>query len=92
MPDHLVCKTCQLASRDPHLSMCCGHIFCKSCVDGVKKSNYTTCPILVCRNKAFSTVLNKQIDRKVKDFTILCSSKRAGCLWEGKFLQQNLPL
>ncbi|XP_065901628.1 TNF receptor-associated factor 4-like [Dysidea avara] len=80
VPDRLVCKICQLASRDPHLSVCCGHIFCKTCVDGVKNSYHTSCPM--CRNRKFSTVLNKQADREVKDLTVYCINDE--CTWKGK--------
>ena len=36
--DMLVCKICQYLSREPYLSGCCGHTFCKSCLDGAKKA------------------------------------------------------
>ena len=40
LPDelsNLLCKICHLPSKDPHLSRCCGHTFCKSCADHSKK-------------------------------------------------------
>jgi len=82
VPDRLVCKICHLPSRDPHLSVCCGHIFCKSCVDGVKNSYHTSCPM--CRDEDFSSFLNKQADREVKELTLYCSNKEEGCTWKGK--------
>ncbi|XP_065901501.1 TNF receptor-associated factor 4-like [Dysidea avara] len=82
VPDRLLCKVCHLPSRDPHLSVCCGHIFCKSCVDGVKSSYHTDCPM--CRNEEFSSFLNKQADREVKGLTLYCSNKEEGCTWKGK--------
>ena len=81
VPDRLVCKICHLPSRDPHLSVCCGHIFCKSCVDGVKNSSHTDCPM--CRNEEFSSFLNKQADREIKGLTTYCSNNAAGCTWKG---------
>jgi len=33
IPDRLVYKACHLPSRDPYLTTCCGHVFCKSCQD-----------------------------------------------------------
>ena len=27
-PDRLVCKICHFPSRDPYLSVCCGHAYC----------------------------------------------------------------
>ena len=38
--DVLLCKICHFPSRAPHLSVCCGHTFCKSCLDGMKQATY----------------------------------------------------
>ena len=81
VPDRLVCKICQLASRDPHLSVCCGHIFCKTCIEKTKKSQHPACPM--CRDKEFSNVLNKQIDREVKSLSVHCTNNGEGCTWTG---------
>ena len=29
----VICKICQIPSREPQISVCCGHTFCKSCLD-----------------------------------------------------------
>ena len=84
--DFLTCKICLSASRDPYLSVCCGHVFCKSCVDNVKQNPDTdvvkACP--VCRNKEFTTFVNKQVDRLVKSLQIFCTNKEKGCKWQGE--------
>ena len=36
LEDIFMCKICYLPSRDPQLSVCCGHTFCKSCLDVCK--------------------------------------------------------
>ena len=38
---------CHLPSQDPYLSVCCGQVFCKSCLGNVKKAATVTdaCPI-----------------------------------------------
>ncbi|XP_065901589.1 TNF receptor-associated factor 4-like [Dysidea avara] len=82
VPDRLVCKVCHQPSRNPHLSECCGHTFCKSCVDEVKDSYHNDCPM--CRNEEFSTILNKQIDREVKGLTVHCTNSEDGCTWSGE--------
>ncbi|XP_065901480.1 TNF receptor-associated factor 6-like [Dysidea avara] len=82
VPDRLVCKICQLASRDPHLSVCCGHTFCKTCVDQTKTSDHTACPM--CRNEEFPSFRNLEKDRDVKGLTIYCTNHEEGCTWEGE--------
>jgi hypothetical protein len=33
LPDDCVCKICHLALRKPVQTKCCGHRFCKDCLD-----------------------------------------------------------
>jgi len=85
LPDMFVCKICHLPSRSPHLTMCCGHVFCKSCLDEMKKVKsivHTICP--VCRDEEFVTFPNKQIDREVKSLQVYCTNKDRGCEWQGE--------
>ncbi|XP_065887836.1 TNF receptor-associated factor 4-like [Dysidea avara] len=82
--DTLVCKICQSPSREPYLSLCCGHTFCKSCLDGAKKVTATTDACPICRNEEFVTVPNKQVDRAVKDLQVFCTNKEKGCEWQGE--------
>ena len=76
--DRYFCVICQHPSRDPHLSVCCGHVFCKSCIDKVK----APCPM--CRDENFVTFPNKQLDREIKNLDILCTNVERGCVWHGK--------
>ena len=62
-PDRLICKVCHLPSRDPYLSVCCGHVFCKSCLDNIKNSATITNACPVCRDEEFVTFSNKQLER-----------------------------
>lgn len=80
----LVCKICHLPSQNPHLSSCCGHTFCKSCVDGLKGTEEfkSACPI--CRDSEFPVVLNKQMDRAVRSLRVYCTNEKEGCKWEGE--------
>ncbi|XP_065917520.1 TNF receptor-associated factor 5-like [Dysidea avara] len=84
-PDRVVCKICHLPSRDPYLTMCCGHVFCKSCLDGMKEAKSIVnniCP--VCRGEDFVTFPNKQIDREVKSLHVYCTNGGKGCEWQGE--------
>ena len=88
-PDRLVCKICQLPSKDPYLSVCCGHLFCKSCLDNVKKSATITNACPICRDKKFMTFPNKAVDREVKSLHIYCTNKEKGCEWQGELNDIN---
>ena len=88
-PDRLVCKICHLPSRDPYLSVCCGHIFCKSCLDNVKKATAITNACPVCRDEEFETFPNKAVDREVKSLHIYCTNKEKGCEWQGELNDIN---
>ena len=73
--DTLICQICHCPSKEPHLSACCGHTFCKSCIEATKgvKSVINVCP--VCRNEEFTTILNKQADRIIRNLYVYCSTR-----------------
>ena len=81
-PDRIICVICHLPSRNPHLSECCGHVFCKSCLDKTRTSSYTACPM--CVDAKFVTFCNKQMDREVKQLKVYCINKKKGCKWVGE--------
>ncbi|XP_065890865.1 TNF receptor-associated factor 4-like [Dysidea avara] len=84
-PDRVVCKICHLPSKDPHLTMCCGHVFCKSCLEGMKEAKSSVlnvCPM--CRGEDLVTFPNKQIDREVKSLHVYCTNEGRGCEWQGE--------
>ena len=95
--DIFLCKICHLPSKEPHLSVCCGHTFCKSCLDGIKQTKShqgdkgrrrgfsilkVSCPM--CRSEDFSTIFNKQNERSIKNLHVLCTNKEEGCDWQGE--------
>ena len=76
--DRYIYNICHLPSRDPYLSECCGHVFCKSCLDNVKKAEAITNACPVCRDEKFVTFSNKQLDREIKSlftYTVLTRRK-----------------
>ena len=76
--DRYFCVICHHPSREPHLSVCCGHVFCRSCIDKV----IAPCPM--CRDENFVTFPNKQLDREIKNLDVLCTNVERGCAWHGK--------
>ncbi|XP_065917773.1 TNF receptor-associated factor 3-like isoform X2 [Dysidea avara] len=85
-PDEVICRICQYPSRNPYLTVCCGHVLCKSCLDGCI-ANSRACP--VCRSKKFKSYINKQIDRKVRSLLVYCDKKEEGCQWKGEINDVN---
>lgn len=82
--DNLVCKICHFPSREPHLTVCCGHTFCKSCVGNAKKSRALSEACPVCRTDRYTTVPNKQNERDVLSLHVLCTNTKRGCDWIGE--------
>ena len=89
IPDRLLCKICLLLGRDPYLSVCCGHLFCKSCLDNLRNSPAISnvCPI--CCTEEFFTFPNKADDRKIKSLHVYCTNKVMGCEWQGELNNIN---
>lgn len=84
LEDIFMCKICHLPSRNAQLSVCCGHTFCKSCLDRMKHSTTSSKACPVCRKKKFEIVANKQVDRKIRSLHVFCTNKEKGCRWQGE--------
>ncbi|XP_065901407.1 TNF receptor-associated factor 4-like [Dysidea avara] len=81
-PDALLCKICHHPCKEPYLSGCCGHNFCKTCLEAARR-NATNCPY--CRNqKDFATLCNKLSDREIRSLHVMCTNKERGCEWQGE--------
>ena len=87
--DRFTCNICHLPSRDPYLSVCCGHIFCKSCLDNVKKSPATSNVCPVCCDEEFVTYPQKEANREIRSLHIYCTYKEKGCEWQGELNNIN---
>ena len=84
LPDTLVCKICHYPSREPHLTVCCGHTFCNSCIKNVKNSTFLSDACPMCRAEEFTTVPNKQNERAILSLHVLCVNRERGCDWIGE--------
>jgi len=82
-PIWLVCNICRYPCRGPHLSVCCGQAFCKSCLDNTRKAAITT-DCLVCQDKEFITFPNKQAAKEINSLRVMCTNKEKGCEWQGQ--------
>ena len=84
--DRFLCKICLHPCRDPLLTGCCGHNFCKSCLNNAMISA-VTCPI--CQDGEFTTLQNKQADREIRSLHVMCNNKERGCEWQGELNDIN---
>ena len=88
LPSHLPheCYICLSTLREPFLTSCCGHSFCRVCIDRIK----SPCPL--CNSSDFITVPNKWLQRSLFTFRVSCHNHRHGCTWSGELgkLEQHL--
>ncbi|XP_065887461.1 TNF receptor-associated factor 3-like isoform X1 [Dysidea avara] len=82
--DMFVCKICQYPSREPYLSECCGHTFCKSCLEAARRVTTVTKACPICRDEEFVTIRNRQADRAIRSLHVFCTNKEKGCEWQGE--------
>ena len=83
--DDLLCKICQYPSREPILTVCCGHNFCKTCLERYRMSkviDHGSCPY--CRETRFQTMPDKRTERYVLNLKVFCPHKQLGCKWTGE--------
>ena len=85
LPDECTCPICTLVQREAHQVICCGKIYCKSCLDELKrKGDNFDCPN--CRNSLegeHKYFPDKNMISKICHFAIYCDNKDKGCQWEG---------
>ena len=79
--EDLKCSVCLSVLRDPHLTSCCGHHFCETCIKPIKNLN-NRCPL--CQAEGFTSMLNKSLCRIVNELKVHCPNSNKGCEWLGK--------
>ncbi len=82
-PDHLQieCSVCLLVLRSPLLASCCGHNFCKVCIERVQKDG-KPCPL--CNSEGFTLTYNREKDVSLKQLEVYCTHRKIGCEWSEK--------
>ena len=88
-PEDFKCPVCLSVVKEPHLTECCGHLFCQKCIDRVIKYK-RPCPL--CKEADFHTMLDKRTLRELRELKVLCVRSKHGCRWEGTVndLQRHL--
>ena len=75
------CSICLLVLREPHLTSCCGHNFCRHCIEAIIKIK-KPCPL--CQQCEFTTLHNKGLERSLKELVVTCEKALSGCNWKGE--------
>lgn len=75
------CSVCLQILKEPCIISCCGHKFCRECIEQVKTSG-KDCPL--CNSPDFSFMCEHSLDRTLKDLDVFCTHQTEGCEWTGK--------
>ena len=83
------CSVCLLILKEPCLISCCGHKFCRECIEQVTK-DAKPCPL--CNEPNFNFMRERKLERFLKGSEVWCSYKKEGCEWSGELgqLQEHL--
>ena len=83
------CPVCLLILKEPCLISCCGHKFCRECIERVKKDD-KPCPL--CGEQDFTFLRERGLERFLKGSEVWCSYKEEGCEWSGELgkLEEHL--
>ena len=74
------CPLCLQLLKEPCLISCCGHKFCRECIEGVKNAE-KPCP--VCSEQDFTFMRERGLERFLKGLEVWCSYTKEGCGWRG---------
>lgn len=89
-PENLLCPICHLVLNDPHLTDCCGHHFCHSCIS----KSLQICQVCPLCQREFKIFPAKNVTREVNALQVRCPHKSWGCEWQGEFgrLGKHIPV
>ena len=85
IPEECTCLICTQVQREAQQVTCCGKIYCKSCLEQLrKKGDYFLCPNCRANLKGdYKYFTDKNTIRKIKQLRIQCANKSRGCQWVG---------
>ena len=85
------CPICLLVLKEPCLISCCGHKFCRECIERIEKDKR---PCVLCNKPEFTFLREHALERSLKDLEVWCSYRKEGCGWKGKLgkLEEHLNL
>ncbi|XP_011408938.2 PREDICTED: TNF receptor-associated factor 5-like [Amphimedon queenslandica] len=83
LPDEYLCHICTLVAQDPQQVTCCSNIYCKSCLDTLKRKDQGfICP--TCRSSLEGKYFKDgRAERGIKSLKVYCTNIDSGCQWMG---------
>lgn len=83
------CPICLYILREPHQATCCGSIYCKLCIEHVRK-DHKPCPN--CREANFNVFPDRGLRNALYGFKVACIHKDRGCTWLGelRYMEDHL--
>ncbi|XP_066931664.1 TNF receptor-associated factor 6-like [Clytia hemisphaerica] len=90
-PDDVTCSICLMVLCEPMQAEECGHRFCRTCLEELRKSNNG---ILVCPEdrKIINVFRDRGKEREILNYVICCTNQEKGCNWTAPLreLQEHL--
>ena len=83
------CPVCLEVLKDPFLTECCGHHFCKRCINAVREQQ-NTCPL--CKKYPIKGIVDKRFQREINEAQVYCQLLSQGCQWTGRLAHLNTHL
>ncbi len=83
------CAVCLQVIREPLLVSCCGHNYCRTCIEPVHKAGHP-CPL--CQETTFTYLHNKGLQRSLNELRVRCVNQPRTCEWTGELgkLEEHL--
>ena len=89
-PEDYVYAICTLVARNPHQVSCCGGIFCKDCIQKLKKTTKKPpCPLCRKNLSSYRCFKDSRAERYIKNLKIYCTNKSNGCTWDGSINEMD---
>ena len=93
--EDFMCPICTLVQREAQQVICCGKIYCKSCLDQLKeKRDQFICPN--CRASLKGNFFpDTNAVSKIRHLRVYCTNKQRGCEWVGLLKdldKEHLPI
>ncbi|XP_065679646.1 TNF receptor-associated factor 6 isoform X3 [Hydra vulgaris] len=90
LSDEHECPVCKMALREPILTAC-GHRFCLSCSEEIRKINKGVlfCPLDKTKLKSEQTFRDKAVERAILQLKVKCNNFLKDCQWTGELRAIN---